>query len=521
MLSITESLLEDLPAVVPGTQLRLQAGGAVRRFGPAAVGAPTAGSEQRCDLPDGELVANLTAADPAAARLVGNLLALIEQRERLEADMESMNASSVQLLEHVATLNETLPRLSTGVDDREIAATAVRACQRAIGVQQVFYCALQPRSGLVEVLAHCRAEDAPAAAVDALQPSDSGLLGEVLASGEGAVFRKVPAQGRLGEPGSPESVARHMVLGVPVTYGAGERRHLLGALLLVDRRAASAADQEALGSQEGQAAESFAAMLGAMLGARKTAAFGKELSMAQAIQQQILPSRPLQLSGFDIAADYQACGAVGGDYFDYVTLADGRELVVVADVSGHNLASGMMMVGARATLRTLASVRREPAEVFADLAAAMYADLTRTERFLTAAGLALAPGATAVDYVNAGHNDLLVYRAASDRVERIASDSTILGFLPRPEYQARRVVVAPGDCLLLFTDGVSEAMDQQGEMFGEERLAVLFAQLAAGRSAAGIIQGIGHELRNFRQGQPGSDDVTMVAIRCVAPGGRR
>ncbi|MBL8725436.1 MAG: PP2C family protein-serine/threonine phosphatase [Planctomycetes bacterium] len=521
MLRITEALLADLPAVVPGAAVLVRTAGAERQFG-GAIGVGQAWQEHRCELPDGEVVASLATADPAAGRLVAVLLDLIEQRERLEGDMESMNTSSLQLLEHVATLNETLPRLSTEADDRAIAETAARACLRATGVQHVFFCAHHQNHGVAEVLAHCAAEGAPVGTpVDTVMPSDQGLLAEVLDSAEGVVFRSVPANGRLGEPGSPEALAQHMVLGVPVAYGTGERRHLLGALLLVDKAEAGLGGEATLGSQEGQAAESFAAMLGAVLGARKTAAFGKELSMAQAIQRQILPERPLQLSGFDIAADYQACGAVGGDYFDYVPMADGRTLVVVADVSGHNLASGMMMVSARATLRTLASVRSEPAAVLADLASAMYGDLTRTERFLTAAGVALARGATHIDYVNAGHNDLLVYRAATDRVERVASDSTILGFLPRPDYRARSIAVAPGDCLLLFTDGVSEAMDQEGEMFGEDRLAALFAQLAAGRTAAGIIRGLGHELRAFQRGRPGGDDVTMVAIRCVADGGHR
>jgi len=198
-----------------------------------------------------------------------------------------------------------------------------------------------------------------------------------------------------------------------------------------------------------------------------------------------------------------------------VPLADGRTLVVIADVSGHNLASGMMMVSARATLRTLASVRHEPAQVFEDVASTMFGDLTRTERFLTAAAVALRANDRKVEYVSAGHNDLFVYRAASDRVERIASESTILGFLPHPGYESRTVEMVPGDCLLLFTDGITEAMDAQDEMFGEDRLAVLLAQVAPGRNAKGIVDAIVHELEVFRGGTVGNDDVTAVVVRCV------
>jgi serine phosphatase RsbU (regulator of sigma subunit) len=340
----------------------------------------------------------------------------------------------------------------------------------------------------------------------------------VLAVTEGVALRTV-GTGRLGEPGSPEHLAQRQVLGVPVSYGAGDKRILLGALLLVDKLPSYGQDgaEAQLTNEEGQIAESFAAMLGAVLGARKTAALGKELAMAQTIQRQILPEKPAVLGGFDIAARYFACGAVGGDYFDYVPLADGRTMVVVADVSGHNLASGMIMVSARAMLRTLASVLPDCNAVFTTLAARMFEDLTRTERFLTAAAVALQSGAGAVEYVSAGHNDLLVYRKASDRVESIASDSTIVGFLPNPEYQTRRLELEPGDCLLLYTDGITEAMDETGAMFGDERLAALFAQLAPTRSAKHIVDGIVGELDAFRRGQRGTDDVTAVVIRYDGP----
>jgi sigma-B regulation protein RsbU (phosphoserine phosphatase) len=311
-------------------------------------------------------------------------------------------------------------------------------------------------------------------------------------------------------------MARRQVLGVPVTYGAGDKRVVLGALLLFDKAATSYSSGEDLGSGEGQVAKLVAAMLGAVLGARKTAALGKELTMANSIQRQILPKGALELTGFDVAADYQACGAVGGDYFDYVPIADGRTMVVVADVSGHNLASGMMMVSARATLRTLASVRTGLDKVFEDFAVAMFEDLTSTERFLTAAALALREGDRRVEYVSAGHNDLLVYRAKMDRVEAIKSESTILGFLPSPEYGVRFIDLEPGDCMLLFTDGITEATNPADEMFGDERLEALFAQVVPGRTARGIVDAIVHEVHAHRGAALVMDDITAVVVRCTA-----
>jgi serine phosphatase RsbU (regulator of sigma subunit) len=521
----SSELLAAIPRVVAGVALRVVAddGGPPVVYGETP---RTAAAELRAELPGGAVVATCAVDDQRTRSLVTALLDVVADRERLECDMESMNTSSLRLMERVYELGEALPQLSAGVDEVEIADLGVRACHRAASVQQVVYVAHDQARPWCEVVVHFTGVEARGGAVGGrglpqFLPAQEGFLAEVLALPDGFVLRAVPPGGRLGEAGSPEHLATHQILGVPVTFGAGDKRVVLGALLLIDKRASAYANEDLLGTEEIQVAHSFAAMLGAVLGARKSAELGKELTMAQAIQRQILPAAAIELPGFDVAAEYRACGAVGGDYFDYVPLADGRQLVVIADVSGHNLASGMMMVSARAMLRTLASVRSEPAKVFDQLAASMYDDLTRTERFLTAAAVALQSRDRTVEYVSAGHNDMLVYRAEADRVELVGSSSTILGFVPDPGYESRRLSLAPGDCLLMFTDGITEAMDETEAMFGDERLAVLLAQLAPGRTARGIVDGVMHELDRFRRGRLGRDDVTVVAIRCVDHGGSR
>ena len=520
VLTAVSDLLDGIEMRVVGDD-----GRSISRFG---VPTPFA-TEVRAGLPEGSLIGSFPSSDGAKGGLVRALLELIAGRERLESDMESMGPSGARLMDRVYELVEALPQLAAGVDDVEIAKLAARACQRAAGVRQVVYLSYSQALGRCEVVAHEAGDAPPPEAVDAILPAGEGFVAEVLAADGGVLFRTVPEGQRLGASGSPEHLAMRQVLGLPVTFGASEKRLVIGMLLLIDKSTATyERDQqsnvqrgetgEQLGNEEVQVAESFAAMLGAVLGARRTAAAEKELTMARAIQRQILPGDGLLLEGFDVASEYRSSGAVGGDYFDYVRLADGRTLVVVADVSGHNLASGMMMVNARAMLRTLAFVHREPDRLFEDLAAAMFEDLVRTERFLTAAGLVLRGDDRSVDYVNAGHNDLLVYRAATDEVERLASVSTILGFLPRPDYAARRIELSPGDCALLFTDGIVESTDQAGEMFGDTRLVALLAQLAPGGTAQDIVDGLMAELDLFCRGKLATDDVTAVVIKCLGGG---
>lgn len=521
----SNALLQAIPLVLEGVSVDVLDTDGVTS---ASFGRKQVDAEQvRIDVPSGALVASISPEDPSL-ELVRSLLTAIAERERLESDMDSMNGSALRLLEQVSMMGEALPRLSAGGDDTEIAALGARACHRAASVERVVYLAGDPQKDYCDVVVH-DAGEADRRLVDTgieLDPMQPviGLLQDIL-SAEGVLLRSVPEGEHLGEEGSVEYLAERQVLGVPVTYGSGEKRVILGALILIDRASGLADEDDSteglLGNEEGQVAESFAAMLGAVLGARKVAELGKELAMAQTIQQQILPEGPVVLDGFDVAADYFACGAVGGDYYDYLPLSDGRTMVVVADVSGHNLASGMVMVGARAMLRTMALVHDKPEQVFSRVGDLMYQDLTRTERFLTAAAVALEPNGRTVDYVSAGHNDLMIYRAATDSVERLESEDVILGFLPKPEYSARQLRLEPGDCILLYTDGIPEAVDQVGEMYGEDRLSQLFAQLAPNHSAQRILDGIMQELDVFRRGQLGTDDVTAVVIRCTDEGNKR
>ncbi len=524
-------LLESLPDVLADLTLHVLdgEGRSVQRWGADdgtvfVAGQPARPAPGRAalrvDLPGGGIVATLPEQGEAPShRLLQRVLDAAAQRERIERDMESMNTSSLQLLEQVSMLGETLPKLSAAETDADIAAMGVGGLLVAASVERAIYVSHHAETGIGEVLVHAVMDDKGQATLQPYPFAPSlpvaGLLAEVLAAEDTAVVRAVPAGGRLGGDESPERLARSQVIGVPVSYGAGAQRVVLGALLVMDRRHSAYSSQEDLGSQEAQVAMSFAAMLGAVLGARKVAELGKELSMAQAIQGQILPRAATGVKGFDVAGDYRTSGEVGGDYFDFVPLADGRTMAVIADVSGHNLASGMIMVSARATLRTLASQCADPADLFERLAKGMYLDLSRTERFFTAAAAAMRSGDRAVEVVMAGHNELMLYRAATGSVQPIRGDGTIFGFLPEASYDSTRIELLPGDFLFLYTDGVTEAVNADEDMFGEERLAAVLAGAGKG-SARQILDAVLAAVDAFADRRLKGDDMTLVVLKAVA-----
>ena len=530
------ALLESLPGLAPaglawyllgpqGEVLASGSGEPQMRFhyeGSELVSAPVANGQVLVGPLDGDgrraVVVVPNSAGPEVKKVVQASLEVLRELDRVEQDLEGMYPASLALLEEISMVNEIMPLLPTGKSDRGVAEMGMRALVLAAGVEQALYLQYDEATASCDVLVHVVTDPMgrEASLIPATQATVTLVEGSIvqrsIAGSGAAILENVPEGGRLGLPGSPESHARRQAIAAPVRFGDSERQVTLGVLLFLDKRDTHFSGTREFGSGETKLAVVLASMLGSVLGSRKVAELGKELEMAQTIQRQILPEGTGSVPGFDIAGLCTTSGAVGGDYFDYLPMADGRQLVVVADVSGHNLASGMLMVSARATLKVLAAMHGSVSDVFDDLGAFLYGDLAKTERFITAAGVALRPRSHSVELVSAGHNATTIYRTATKAVEVVPADNTIFGFLPTPRHDVRRIDLEPGDALLLYTDGLTEAVDERGEMFGEERLASVLAA-SAHKTASEILAAIIAAVEVFRDRSAHRDDITAVVVR--------
>lgn len=454
-----------------------------------------------------------------------SLFDVLDRSQVIEQDMESIQPSSLALLEEVSMYNETLPLLSSGGSEVEIVEMGLSALVRAASLSRALFVRCHQATERCDVLVQVVMNESgrqPERRPFTGDPvfSEAGIVRRAIRGEDGAIHEQVRSGELLGDPDGPESLAQRELIAVPVSYGDQSKRVTLGALLIMDKRANSYSNSRNLGSQETKFAIAMASMLGSVLGARRVAEVDKELRMAEAIQQQILPDRAATVAGFDLAGRCNNCGAVGGDYFDFLPMADGRTLAVVADVSGHNLASGMLMVNARSTLKTLAAAHGQLPRIFDELAAALYGDLTRTELFITAVGAALRPNGREVELANAGHNDSLVYRAATGQVDRIPSGATILGFVADEQHEARSVALRQGDVLLLYTDGVVEATNAVEEMLGEDRLVEVLKRSAKG-DATEVLESVFRAVDSFSATTAQSDDVTVVVVKVPSTGGNQ
>jgi sigma-B regulation protein RsbU (phosphoserine phosphatase) len=244
-----------------------------------------------------------------------------------------------------------------------------------------------------------------------------------------------------------------------------------------------------------------------------------ELEIAKQIQLSLLPKAPLRLPGIEIAGLCVPATHVGGDYFDYFPYGDNVDLVI-ADVSGHSVGAALIMAEMRSTLK--AEIRRDrnglPPPGAPDLLAALnevlYSDLSGADLFITMFYLRYELDTRRLRYANAGHNRALLLRRNAPGCTQLDADGLILGIRREVEFEEESLVLEPDDRLLLYTDGVVEAQDAQGNFFGLSRLCRAFEAQRAHPPEA-MIRRLLEELRVFRGKSKFQDDISMVALRAV------
>jgi serine phosphatase RsbU (regulator of sigma subunit) len=239
--------------------------------------------------------------------------------------------------------------------------------------------------------------------------------------------------------------------------------------------------------------------------------WARDREQAAEIQRSLLPFDAPSVPGFAIAGYNVASRAVGGDYYDFLPLEDGRLVLLVADVAGKGMPAALLMSGLQARVHVLF----ETGGKLAELVATLNRSLTRrfpSNRFVTFCVAALTPDSGEIAYCNAGHNPPLLLRAGGTH-EYLSPTGPIIGISAQFTYGEITCRMLPGDILALYSDGVTEACDPvHEEEFGEERL--LRALISNSHSApASIIDAIVGEIAAFTGNAPLSDDVTLVVLK--------
>lgn len=233
----------------------------------------------------------------------------------------------------------------------------------------------------------------------------------------------------------------------------------------------------------------------------------QELRVAALIQQTLLPKELPALNGWEIDAYYSSARQVGGDFYDFVPLADDRIGLVVGDVTDKGIPAALVMATCRSTLRAAARQHDDPGLVLAEVNDALVPEIPPA-MFITCFYGILDPATGHLRFANAGHNLPYVHNAGG--VTELRATGMPLGLIPGSEYEVKEFSLSPAETMLLSSDGIAEAHDASGEMFGFSRLIGLVAGHPGGKDLIDAVLG---ELGRFTGDREQEDDVTMVAIR--------
>lgn len=242
-----------------------------------------------------------------------------------------------------------------------------------------------------------------------------------------------------------------------------------------------------------------------------------DLMRARDLQQKFLAEAP-EVPGFTFATRYEPCDHVSGDFFSFIRLLDGRIGFAIGDVSGHGMQAGLVMSMAKKTLEIYGELIGDPGEVLAKVNDALAGDLGG-KMFISMTYAILSPSDRTITWARAGHNPTLLINAGTGAISEIRPPGMVVGMkggqVFRDSLQVETTHLQPGDTFLLYTDGVTEMTNAQGEEFEMERLRAVLERHASDGPDALLTQ-VMDRIRHFRGTKPVGDDVTLLAL-AVAP----
>jgi len=239
--------------------------------------------------------------------------------------------------------------------------------------------------------------------------------------------------------------------------------------------------------------------------------YENELEMARNIQEGLIPKEVPKTKKLDISSFFNPADEVGGDYFDYLDLRNDKIGIVMADVSGHGAAAALVMTMMKGIVHAITSDFESPEKALAEFNSILN-QIGPKEKFVTMMFLVFDLKNMKLLYSSAGHPPLVFYRSKAKTCELVEFICPALGISSLSQYKQKQMTLSSGDLILIYTDGVTEAFNEEQEMFEETRL-LKAVQEVAKQTSAKTIEHIKKKLKEFTKDASQSDDVAMIAIK--------
>lgn len=424
------------------------------------------------------------------------------------SSMEALQRENKQLrraVEELSVLNELSAAIGASRGMEDIIQTIIRRSIKAVRAEQgvvtlVGEDAADPTKTLVRTMASSSDKEA--------YSPDQNLLGWMHLNRKPLVINDPGNDKRFQGVAWPEKISS--IVSAPMLV----RSRLTGILTLYNKKHGegfSLEDQRLLSilaGQSGQVVENARLIEEE----KKLVTMQQELIFANEIQTNLLPAAAPPVNHYDLAGISIPAQDVGGDYYDYIPIDDGRIAITVGDVSGKGLPAALMMSNVQATLRGQARFCVSVHETI-ERSNQLLTQSLRKGTFVTLFYGVLDPSDHSFRYANAGHNRPYILRA-DGTLETLTMGGLVLGFVGTQKYREEITTIGFGEFLFVFSDGVTEAMNAAHDQYEEVRLEALLKTLAHA-SAEEIIAAVGEAIRKHAAGHPQNDDITMLCLKRI------
>ncbi len=456
------------------------------------------------------------------AKLARQGLQLVEkwicEKIRSEFDINSLSMEIINKYEDLNLLYELSAEMVSSSDPRKICEIVLKKVLNVIGAEKASVFLFNPNLQRLQLMASL---GLPKDVAETLSVDlHSGICGYVFKTGKPLLvedIKNLPKEISYGSFGYNTA----SFLSVPLLLRhLKDKEKVVGVINLADKPSGKAYDSGDLKLISAISSEVALSIYNSILiqDLKENERIQKEMEIAEEVQKNLLPRQAPEIPGIELTGQCISAKKVGGDYFDFFPDGEGKVGIVLADVSGHSVSSGIMMAITRGFLQGETIRSKGPHQLLQEVNRVLFNDLIASELFITMACFYYDSKHRWLSFSNGGHNPSILIRADGSDPEFLDAEGMAIGLLPDVIFEEKGWSLASGDLLVLYTDGLVESEDRDGNRFGMERL-LSYLQKVRQNSAQEILTGL-FKVVNEHIGRQDpqhaqQDDITLVILRVV------